>query len=277
VTVTGGAVTRIDLRRRGSRGPRGAFEHLVAGELAEYAAGRRVGFTFPIDPQGTAFDRRVWEAVARIPYGETRTYGEIAASLGSPGAARAVGTANGRNPVPPVIPCHRVVAAGGGLGGYGGGLALKRRLLDLETAHGPRRGASKAGVLLGLLALAAAAACGEPQRPDFTQPDGRVGSDTVGPTVEYLLPEPGDTVFEAGAIIYVRVRIRDENTIAAVDAWVSGDMGFAFPQWRPAGSIFEVTYPIDPPAGLTGTIVFTVIATDGFNNRTTSERTFVLQ
>ncbi len=89
----------------------------------------------PLGPEGTAFDHRVWDAVAAIPYGETVTYGEIARAIGSPNGARAVGTANGRNPIPIIIPCHRVVAAGGKLGGYGGGLPLKRRLLDLETTR----------------------------------------------------------------------------------------------------------------------------------------------
>jgi methylated-DNA-[protein]-cysteine S-methyltransferase len=135
VTATGGAITRIELNRRGHRGPETALERRAARELQEYLAGRRSDFTVPLRPQGTAFDRRVWGAVAAVPYGETVTYGEIARRIGKAGGARAVGSANGRNPIPIVIPCHRVVAAGGKLGGYGGGLPLKRRLLDLEITR----------------------------------------------------------------------------------------------------------------------------------------------
>jgi methylated-DNA-[protein]-cysteine S-methyltransferase len=133
VTVSDGAITSIGLNRRGGRGPETVLERQAAAELEEYLAGRRTEFTVPLGPKGTAFDHRVWDAVAAIPYGETVTYGEIARAIGNPNGARAVGTANGRNPVPIIIPCHRVVATGGKLGGYGGGLPLKRRLLDLET------------------------------------------------------------------------------------------------------------------------------------------------
>ncbi len=94
----------------------------------------------PIEAAGTDFNRKVWEQVSRIPYGKTRTYGEIARTIENPGAFRAVGTANGRNPIPIVIPCHRVVAAGGKLGGFGGGLPLKRKLLDLECSNSPALG-----------------------------------------------------------------------------------------------------------------------------------------
>lgn len=135
VTVEDGAVTKIDLRKRGQRSPKGEFEHQVCRELNEYFAGVRKAFTFPIKTEGSQFYQSVWHELTRIPYGETVTYGELARVLGNPGAARAVGTANGRNPIPIVIPCHRVVAAGGKLGGYGGGLTLKRRLLDLEAAN----------------------------------------------------------------------------------------------------------------------------------------------
>jgi methylated-DNA-[protein]-cysteine S-methyltransferase len=100
-------------------------------------AGKRTEFTFPIRFEGSEFRQHVWRAVQAIPYGQTITYGELARRIGNPKAVRAVGTANGRNPLPLVIPCHRVVAAGGRLGGYGGGLRLKRRLLDLEVAHSP--------------------------------------------------------------------------------------------------------------------------------------------
>lgn len=137
VTVQGGAVTRIDLNRRGRCPPRGRLRRHVARELKQYLAGERTEFTFPIWADGSEFSQRVWRAVQAIPYGETITYGELARRIGNPKAFRAVGTANGRNPLPLVIPCHRVVAAGGRLGGYGGGLRLKRRLLDLELAHSP--------------------------------------------------------------------------------------------------------------------------------------------
>ncbi len=100
-------------------------------QLLAYLAGRRRSFSLPLAPGGSDFQRQVWAALVRIPWGETRTYGELARRLGREGAARAVGSANGANPLPLLIPCHRVVAAGG-LGGYSGGLALKRQLLELE-------------------------------------------------------------------------------------------------------------------------------------------------
>jgi methylated-DNA-[protein]-cysteine S-methyltransferase len=91
----------------------------------------------PLDLRGSPFDLRVWSALLEIPFGETRTYGELAARLAMPGAARAVGAANGRNPVWILVPCHRVVAAGGGLGGYAGGIDTKRWLLAHEAGHAP--------------------------------------------------------------------------------------------------------------------------------------------
>ena len=104
-------------------------------QLAAYFAGERVAFDLPLDPVGTAWQRRVWAALMDIPYGETRGYGELAAALGAPGAARAVGHANGRNPISIVVPCHRVVGADGRLTGYGGGLERKRALLALEQGR----------------------------------------------------------------------------------------------------------------------------------------------
>jgi methylated-DNA-[protein]-cysteine S-methyltransferase len=136
VELRGETVTHIRLNQSGRHPPATPFEHHVARELEEYTLGQREAFTFAVAPVGTPFDHTVWREVARIPYGATATYGEIARRIGRPGAARAVGHANGRNPVPPVIPCHRVVAAGGKLGGYGGGLPLKRQLLALEQ-RGP--------------------------------------------------------------------------------------------------------------------------------------------
>ncbi|HEX2485770.1 MAG TPA: methylated-DNA--[protein]-cysteine S-methyltransferase [Myxococcota bacterium] len=103
-------------------------------QVLEYLAGKRRAFELPLDLRGTPFQLSVWEALLAVPYGETRTYAEVARRIGHPAAVRAVGAANGANPVPLVVPCHRVVASGGGLGGYGGGLPLKRRLLALERA-----------------------------------------------------------------------------------------------------------------------------------------------
>lgn len=103
----------------------------AAKQLAEYFAGTRTMFTVDLHATGTEFQQDVWLALAEIPYGEVRSYGEIAAAVGRPQAYRAVGNANGKNPWPVVVPCHRVVASDG-LGGYGGGLDVKRYLLRLE-------------------------------------------------------------------------------------------------------------------------------------------------
>ena len=104
-------------------------------QIREYLDGKRSTFELPLDLRGTEFQRRVWQALLEIPYGETRTYAEQARAIGAPAAVRAVGTANGSNPVAIVVPFHRVIASGGKLGGYGGGLPLKRRLLALEHAR----------------------------------------------------------------------------------------------------------------------------------------------
>jgi methylated-DNA-[protein]-cysteine S-methyltransferase len=101
-------------------------------QLVEYFAGTRTDFDLPLTPHGTSFQRQVWTGLCRIPYGETISYGELAEHLGQPSAARAVGLANGRNPIGIIIPCHRVIGANGGMTGYGGGLERKRFLLDLE-------------------------------------------------------------------------------------------------------------------------------------------------
>jgi len=137
VTVENGVVTRIDLNKRGHRSAQGEFEQRVARELEQYLAGRLKEFTFPVYAEGSEFNELVWHELEKIPYGETISYGELACRVGNPKAARAVGTANGKNPIPIVIPCHRVVATGGKLGGFGGGLPLKRKLLDLEAANSP--------------------------------------------------------------------------------------------------------------------------------------------
>lgn len=105
----------------------------VRTQLAEYFAGSRRSFELTLNASGTAFQKRVWAALGDIPYGETTSYGKTAAALGSPGASRAVGLANGQNPISIVVPCHRVVGADGSLTGYGGGLDAKRWLLTHEA------------------------------------------------------------------------------------------------------------------------------------------------
>jgi methylated-DNA-[protein]-cysteine S-methyltransferase len=115
-----------------------ALGRQVVRELREYFAGERREFTLPLAAEGTEFQRAAWDALRRIPCGETHTYGEMARAMGKPNATRAVGQANRRNPLPIVVPCHRVLAAGGGLGGYmgdwegGGGAEIKRWLLEHE-------------------------------------------------------------------------------------------------------------------------------------------------
>jgi methylated-DNA-[protein]-cysteine S-methyltransferase len=106
-------------------------------QLSEYFAGTRRAFDLPLAPQGTPFQRRVWDQLRQIDYGATTSYAEIARRLGEPRAVRAVGAANGRNPIPIVIPCHRVIGSDGRLTGFGGGLPLKRRLLELEQRSIP--------------------------------------------------------------------------------------------------------------------------------------------
>lgn len=107
----------------------------AANQLAEYFAGKRTAFTVSLQPAGTEFQKRVWQALTEIPFGETTTYGNLAAAIGNPKGARAVGLANNRNPIPIFIPCHRVVGANGSLTGYRGGLQLKQILLDLENRY----------------------------------------------------------------------------------------------------------------------------------------------
>ncbi|GFM20253.1 MULTISPECIES: methylated-DNA--[protein]-cysteine S-methyltransferase [Mycobacteriaceae] len=111
-----------------------AFGDAVA-QLEEYFRGERQDFDLGLDLVGTAFQRRVWEALLTIPYGETRSYGEIARQIEAPGAFRAVGLANGHNPIGIIVPCHRVIGANGSLTGYGGGMERKKTLLGLERRH----------------------------------------------------------------------------------------------------------------------------------------------
>lgn len=113
-----------------------AFPEAVE-QLESYFAGELFDFDLELDMVGTRFQRSVWEALLTIPYGETRSYGEIAAQIGTPTASRAVGLANGHNPIGIIVPCHRVIGANGNLTGYGGGLDRKRTLLALEKARNP--------------------------------------------------------------------------------------------------------------------------------------------
>jgi methylated-DNA-[protein]-cysteine S-methyltransferase len=133
---------RIDLPNAAVRAPdtawrdhRGALPSALDAakrQLAEYFEGARRDFDLPLSPDGTAFQRCVWNELRRIPYGETISYGELARRIGKPTASRAVGAANGRNPLAIVVPCHRVIGADGTLTGYGGGLSVKHALLSLE-------------------------------------------------------------------------------------------------------------------------------------------------
>lgn len=109
----------------------------VVEQLEEYFAGERHDFDLELDLIGTDFQRKVWAALQTIPYGETRSYGEIAAQIGAPGASRAVGLANGHNPISIIVPCHRVIGANGSLTGYGGGLDRKKLLLGMEKQYAP--------------------------------------------------------------------------------------------------------------------------------------------
>jgi O-6-methylguanine DNA methyltransferase len=120
-------------RRIGPTVPGGApLLDAVEQQFGEYFAGERSAFDLPLDTPGSQFQEGVWRELQRIPYGETISYGELAARVGVPAGSRAVGRANGSNRIAVIVPCHRVIAAGGGLGGYGGGLDAKRLLLDLE-------------------------------------------------------------------------------------------------------------------------------------------------
>jgi len=105
-----------------------------AHQLAEYFSGRRRRFDLALDLRGTDFQKRCWQELLKIPYGETRSYADIARAIGSPSAVRAVGLANGQNPIAIIVPCHRVIGSDGSLTGYGAGLEIKRRLLELEGA-----------------------------------------------------------------------------------------------------------------------------------------------
>ena len=139
VADTDGALTAVHLP--GRHGSTAGWERDDAlleparRQLTEYFAGERTEFDLPLRPAGAEFQLRVWEKLTTIPYGETASYGDIARELGHPTAARAVGAANGRNPIAIVVPCHRVIGANGSLTGYAGGLDQKRALLDLEAGR----------------------------------------------------------------------------------------------------------------------------------------------
>ena len=108
---------------------------IAAMQLDEYFAGKRKKFDIPISPQGTAFQLSVWKALQAVPYGKTRSYKQIAQAIGNPKACRAVGLANNKNPIWIIIPCHRVIGTDGSLTGYGGGLKMKKKLLEMENFH----------------------------------------------------------------------------------------------------------------------------------------------
>ena len=139
IAETVGGISRVGFRNNGKKDFNGftvAETPLIkkaAEQLTEYFAGKRKKFDLPLVPDGTDFQRSVWQALLTIPFGETRSYGNIAALIGNPRASRAVGMANNRNPIVVIIPCHRVIGWNGSLTGYGGGLGVKQYLLDLEN------------------------------------------------------------------------------------------------------------------------------------------------
>lgn len=149
VASTSTGLAYLGLPRAGGRGFAGWLARAMPGakredafapnrvairQVLEYLEGKRTEFDLALDLRGTPFQRSVWNALLAIPYGETRSYAAIAKSVRNPDAVRAVGTANGANPVALIVPCHRVIQSGGKLGGYGGGLDLKRRLLAMEQS-----------------------------------------------------------------------------------------------------------------------------------------------
>jgi methylated-DNA-[protein]-cysteine S-methyltransferase len=125
-------LTRLGFGAPGSPQGDAASLATAAIQLEQYFAGERTEFELDLEPDGTPFERRVWDAVRAIPYGETASYADIARRIGHPSACRAVGRANGRNPLAVIVPCHRVVGSDGSLTGYAGGIDAKRTLLDLE-------------------------------------------------------------------------------------------------------------------------------------------------
>jgi methylated-DNA-[protein]-cysteine S-methyltransferase len=133
-TAAGDAAAAAGPDGKTAAGDAAAALDVAAAQLREYFARDRIAFDLPLKPSGNAFEHRVWDELARIPYGETASYTDIANRIGRPGAARAVGRANARNPIAIVVPCHRVIGSDGSLTGYAGGLDSKRALLALEAA-----------------------------------------------------------------------------------------------------------------------------------------------
>ncbi|TML07367.1 MAG: methylated-DNA--[protein]-cysteine S-methyltransferase [Actinobacteria bacterium] len=133
LTERDGALVRLSFGAHGPCDPPTPVLRRAIGQLNEYFAGTRREFDLPLAPNGTEFQLACWQALTEIPYGETRSYGEQAARIGRPDRARAVGAANGANPIAIIQPCHRVIGSDGSLVGFGGGLETKRRLLDLEA------------------------------------------------------------------------------------------------------------------------------------------------
>lgn len=124
-----GAVTEFTF---GEGNGEGGQNSAVARQIEDFFAGKRQTFEFPLAPKGTEFQKRVWAELLKIPFGETISYGELARRVGNPAASRAVGHANGQNPIAVIVPCHRVIGSNGKLTGYGGGLELKEKLLNWE-------------------------------------------------------------------------------------------------------------------------------------------------
>ncbi|MEV7084843.1 methylated-DNA--[protein]-cysteine S-methyltransferase [Streptomyces sp. NPDC093085] len=146
LVATDGVLSGLYMREQRHRPPEESFGPRdpepfteAVRQLTAYFDGELTEFDVPFTLHGTAFQRSVWAELLRIPYGETRSYGELAGLLGKPGASRAVGLANGKNPISIIVPCHRVIGAGGGLTGYGGGLSRKQRLLAFEGAPAEAR------------------------------------------------------------------------------------------------------------------------------------------
>ncbi len=135
-----GAITELGFGDEDAPPPTDGPAGTVALQLDDYFSGKRREFELAFNPEGTEFQRRVWDALLRIPYGQTRTYGELAAELGDIKAVRAVGMANGANPIAILVPCHRVIGAGGKLVGYAAGVERKRWLLELEGVLPPTLG-----------------------------------------------------------------------------------------------------------------------------------------
>ncbi|MFC8828144.1 methylated-DNA--[protein]-cysteine S-methyltransferase [Streptomyces sp. NPDC057137] len=154
LVATDGVLSALYMTEQRHRPPQETFGEVdarpfggVIDQLDEYFAGERTEFDLPLLLHGTPFQRSVWEQLRTIPYGETRSYGQLADALGKSGASRAVGLANGKNPVGIIVPCHRVIGSTGSLTGYGGGLDRKQRLLVFEGAARADAGRSGAGTL----------------------------------------------------------------------------------------------------------------------------------